>query len=615
TPTHPPAPTETHEPELTATRTATHIPETTATRTATHEPELTATRTATHIPETTATRTATHEPELTATRTATHIPEATATRTATHEPELTATRTATHIPEITATRTATHVPEATETEHPTETATATHIPEHSATATATTPVESTPTYTLLPTWTTTATPTETARPPVPMATHSPTITPSATWTLTPPASHTATATLEPTETARSEATATATNTVPPTATQETHPDQVDLAVFGEDIWTIPASPHQGDAVGIGVNVHNIGYKAANNVVVHVYAGDPAGGHLIGSGDFQISRIEPRNQRTLWTGAVWDTTGQKDPVDIWVVVDPDHNGGDANYKNNTAHHQIVVQPPSADQIPPEGTIWAGGDTGQASGRHITLHLEAHDNPGGSGVGTMNIVEYSYDSQDGIWRQGQSSGWVGYANTHEWELSPGNGVKYLMAWFRDNAGNVSSEPAKTSINYLPPEAAIQQDEMQLFRVNLAQGTRVTITLQTITGDADLFVWQLGSQNAPDYYSISSGPEPDEISFIASVSGVYQIQVFGYQVSVFNLHINSRDATRSSLAWREQDVWHSLSNRVPWLRPLLQLTGLTENKILPAAPITWLSPPDQAAAPAPSHNVYIPWIIRTK
>ncbi|MSP11908.1 MAG: hypothetical protein EXR62_03005 [Chloroflexi bacterium] len=627
TPTHPPEPTETHLPESTATWTrtpeATETEHSSPTRTATQHSESTATWTrtpeATETEHPSPTRTATQHTESTATWTRT--PEATETehssptRTATQHTESTATstrtpeatetehssptRTATEQTESTATWTRT--PEATETQHssptrtasrtpgpiPSVTTTATRVPEHSATPTATRPpVQSTPISTLLP-----------------------------TWTLTPAASDTATATLEPTRTTRPEETATFTATPLSTATQEPHPDLGDLAVFGDDIWTIPASPRQGEAVGIGVNVHNIGYKIAHNVAVHIYAGNPSGGHLIGSGNFQISQIEPRNQRTLWTGAVWDTTGQKDPIDIWVVVDPDHEHGDANYNNNTAHRHIVVQPLTTDQEPPEGTILAGGNTGQTGDRHITLHLDAHDNPGGSGVSAMVIVEYRFDAQDGIWRQGQSSGWVGYANTYAWELLPGNGVKYLMVWFADNAGNISPEPAKTSINYLPPEANLAQNEMQLFRVNLSQGTRVTITLQTITGDADLFVWQPGSQNVPDYYSINSGQEPDEISFVAAENGIYQFQVFGYQVSVFNLRFSTGEAASSSPAWLGRDLRRSILDSSPWLRSFMQLSGLVEQKVLPGAPTTLSAPPDHTAVPDRLHTVYLPWSNRVK
>ena len=571
--------TDTATPTSTATWTPTSVATDTATptSTATWTPTAVATDTATptSTPSRTATATATKTPTRTPTFTATWTPTSVATDTATptNTPSRTPTATATKTPTRTPTFTATWTP----TSVATDTATPTSTPSRTPTATKTATATRTPTGT--PTFTATRTPTSVAT-----DTATPTSTPSSTPTATKTATATATQTATPT------ATATVTPTPPPTWTPVPTPTSPDLFINAYDIWTDPVSIREGDVAGVGINVRNASNRTVSDVEIRFYDDDPNdGGTIIGAGTYVLPFISPYGVAAQWTGKIWDTTGLGGDHEIHVVIDPDDEIPESDETNNAASRTITILPPAPDTIPPSGSVLINGGDDSTSSREVVLTLDAQDNPGGTGVQLMYTIEFEFNYASFQWLPAQESGWVAYTTSCPWMLLPGGGTKYVQVWFADGAQNISDLPGKDMINYVPSGENIGQGEWRLYRQEISQGAVVIITLDVVSGDADLYVWNPSSTGAPDYYSINYGTAQDQVIFTAPESGVYQIQVYGFEASVYNLTI-------------EVTAGEGGLNVT-----LLDTDAL--GKTLPSAPLSVVEPPEQIAVPPAAEGTITP------
>ncbi len=356
------------------------------------------------------------------------------------------------------------------------------------------------------------------------------------------------------------------------------------------------SIREGDAAGVGVNVRNGSNRTVSDVEIRFYDGDPDdGGTIIGADTYVLPFISPYGVAAQWTGKVWDTTGLGGDHEIYVVIDPDDEIPESDETNNAANRTITILPPAPDTIPPSGSVLINGGDDTTSARSVILTLDAQDNPGGTGVQSMYVIEFEFDYASLQWLPAQESGWVAYTTNYPWVLLPGGGTKYIQVWFADGAQNISNLPGKDMINYVPSGESIGQGKWRLYRQEISQGTVVTITLNVVSGDADLFVWNPNSIGAPDYYSINSGTAQDQVIFTAPETGVYQIQVYGFEASVYNLNI----ATTVG-----QEFLGVSSLNAP-------TSG--QGKTLPSAPLSALDPPDQIAVSRVQHKLYLPMILK--
>ena len=352
----------------------------------------------------------------------------------------------------------------------------------------------------------------------------------------------------------------------------------------------------GDVAGIGANVHNGDSNTASDIEIRFYDGDPDdGGAIIGAGAYVLPFIPPYGVATKWTGEVWDTSGLGGDHEIYVVIDPDNKIAEGDETNNVASRTITILPPAPDTIPPSGSVSINGGDDITSAPEVVLTLDAQDNPGGTGVHSMYIVEFEFNHVSRQWLPAQESGWMAYTISYPWTLLPGSGVKYIQVWFADGALNISNLPGRAMINYIPGGESIGQGEWRLYRQEIGQGTEVTITLDVVSGDADLHVWNPGSSGDPDYHSINLGTAQDQVVFTAPETEVYQIQVFGFEASVYDLTIETTAGGE----------FLNISS--------LNVNTLGEGKTLPDAPLSVVEPPDHIGVPGVQHKLYSPLILK--
>ncbi len=118
---------------------------------------------------------------------------------------------------------------------------------------------------------------------------------------------------------------------------------VDLTVSSGDITFDPSSPNEGQLVDISAVIHNNGATDAYPVVVEFYDGDPdSGGIQIGL-EQQVPHILVQGESAT-VNVTWDTTGEGDNHDIYVVVDGNNIISETNEANNKAFRTLVVNGP-------------------------------------------------------------------------------------------------------------------------------------------------------------------------------------------------------------------------------------------------------------------------------
>lgn len=412
---------------------------------------------------------------------------------------------------------------------------------------------------------------------------------------------------EPTPTPTPTATATATPTATPTPLPLLTP-LPDLFIDSADIWTDPVTIRDGTLAAVGATIRNSTSASAGKVgtpiVVYFYDGNPSqGGILIGSGSVPL--VTSFGSASLWTNFIWDTTGKQGGHDLYVVVDPQGSISEADEANNMARRSILVLQSSSDTVPPSGRVVVNGGGGSTSSREVTLGLDAQDNDGGSGVKYVYVSEVVLNQTSRQWVAVQDSGWKTYATSLAWTLTSGEGAKYLRVWFADGAENISDAPATAMVNLTTPTSTVTAGERVLYRQAFSGGTQVTITLTTNGGDVDLFVWAPGNSGSPNYYSVNSGTTQDTVSFTSSVSGVYQVEVHGYENSSYTLSIATSPSSGPTELSQE---------------PSQEARTIVGGKTIPSAPLNIAEPSNQAGVPAVQSapagtKVYLPALMRNK
>jgi hypothetical protein len=113
---------------------------------------------------------------------------------------------------------------------------------------------------------------------------------------------------------------------------------VDLTLDESDIQFNPSSPGPDETVIISATIYNQGSTDAYQVSVRFFDGDPdSGGMQIGN-DVVIPHILIHGESTL-VNISWDTSGETDSHDIYIVLDP-ANSIDENNENNNKVFKII-----------------------------------------------------------------------------------------------------------------------------------------------------------------------------------------------------------------------------------------------------------------------------------
>ncbi|HRJ42430.1 MAG TPA: PPC domain-containing protein, partial [Caldilineaceae bacterium] len=149
----------------------------------------------------------------------------------------------------------------------------------------------------------------------------------------------------------------------------------------------------------------------------------------------------------------------------------------------------------------------------------------------------------------------------------------------------------------IDYNPASDSVLAGQVRVYRRTVAAGQSLQVSVETLSGDADLYVWQPDGNRS--WVSNNDGLALDEVTLLAPQSGDYQIEVFGYQTSQYRLSVVVN--TQRSAGVR--DVSHLSANKTPRTQPIVSPANAPEgNSALPVAPV--------AAMPGP---VYLPLLSR--
>ena len=177
-----------------------------------------------------------------------------------------------------------------------------------------------------------------------------------------------------------------------------------------------------------------------------------------------------------------------------------------------------------------------------------------------------------------------GWQPFAPTVVWELSPGPGMKYISVWFAAAAWNVGLA-AMAMINLVTDGVDVNGGQVHQYRHFLHAGQPMTVTVRPRAGDPDLYVWMPGSAGPPDWWS-NAFTGDDQVTFVATVDGVYLIEVHGYSDAVYDLDMT--------------------------LESGLGVASISQDKPLPQAPLV-VDAPDTTAAPPLGFRLYLPMLLR--
>lgn len=321
----------------------------------------------------------------------------------------------------------------------------------------------------------------------------------------------------------------------------------DLVGFDYGLWLDPQAPRVAVPGTVGLVVYRVGGQLpAVPVTVQFYLGDPlAGGTLLGAG--QTAPLSPNQE--AGAGPVTWTPAVAGPVTIFAVIDPANAVPETNEANNVVQRTVTVLPPADDITPPTVESFRIDDgAATTASRDVTLDVVATDtgaNPGG--VASVYVVEYRLEPSSGLWTPVQNSpDWLPYtpnvAARYDWELDAAAGVHYLQAWAQDQAGNISPTPGHSAINHLPSSIALAANETVILRYALAQGDSLGVRVAPTIGDPDVYVWAPDALTLPraPWYSDFGPGEVDEVTLIAPVAGIYQVEIIGYTDAIFGVTV---------------------------------------------------------------------------
>lgn len=314
----------------------------------------------------------------------------------------------------------------------------------------------------------------------------------------------------------------------------------DLFTQSQELWSDPVAPRVGEPARLGAVVHRLGGAAATIALVRFTVNQTV------IGDAETPLLAPDSQvSTEWLA--W-TPQQAGDYIVSAWLDPNNSLLEASETNNVVTRTISVLPAAADQTDPRVdwlTIGDGRTTITTTQTYLNAGATDYPLANPSGVASLRYIEFEYNAGNRLWLPVQDSQWLDYAqaqHNYRWLISPVGGNHYLQAWAKDNAGNISTFPYQTSVDYLPPVDRVGRDQTRFYRSALKTGDSLAVTVRPLSGDPDLYIWPPNWKNgAPPWVSNLTGIENDGMVIPSlPVSGVYQIEVYGYAPAAYAIEI---------------------------------------------------------------------------
>lgn len=358
-----------------------------------------------------------------------------------------------------------------------------------------------------------------------------------------------------------------------------------------DFWIMPDVVRVGKPAQIGLFVHRQGGKTVYEQVPVRFMRDTPTGPLLG--ESSVPFLDPASDvdSTLPLKVTFNAPGI---YSLYASIDPANRYAEDIETNNIILGRVNVLPPADDQSAPTiQSVQVNQGAAKTTERTVTLTIDATDAAAGPGaararVEAVAITEYVYNQRAERWIPVQHSDWLPYHATapYPWQLRPFAGMRYLLVRARDYAGNISLQPASSMINYQPGPEPLSRGQRQIYRYNVAAGQQLTVDLEVLRGDADLYVWS-SSQQASAYVSNrASGDERVVVPAAAVVPGIYQIEIYGYARAEYRLRVTTAATHASTSALLPGG--HPADSKPPLERPLLPVDSVPREPRLLASSV---------------------------
>jgi hypothetical protein len=386
---------------------------------------------------------------------------------------------------------------------------------------------------------------------------------------------------------------------------------VDLFAPSDGFWLSPATVRVGEPAQLGLLVSRAGGKAILEDVAVQFTLDTPDGTSLGRRTVLYLDPPTDSQSTMPLAVTFDQPGTYQVV---AQIDPDDAITEALEDNNQITRTVIVLPPAADQTLPvvqDIDINAGAAT--TTQRDVTVSLAATDPaPNPSGVDVIRLVEYVYYEQINHWVAVQASDWLPYSATsatYEWALWPTTGMRYMSARALDAAGNLSLAPLPALINYTPEQDRVGQGETHVYRYTLDDGAALTVDLEVISGDADLYVWSSQPGSSKWVSNRAEGNEQVIIPAAEGMADTYQVEVHGFSAADYRLRVNATPVTRNVPALRNTRANQVIDpTKAQPDHPVVPVNSLPEADWPGTPPI-----PARPGTHATQRSLYLPLIIR--
>ncbi|MFP4439114.1 MAG: VWA domain-containing protein [Chloroflexaceae bacterium] len=379
----------------------------------------------------------------------------------------------------------------------------------------------------------------------------------------------------------------------------------DLLGYSHELWVNPVTPRVGEAAEVGLFVHRLGGKAVLRDVTVEFRRDTVDGTVLGRSSVPFLDPPDSVDSTIPLEVTFD---QAETVDLYAIIDPDNLVPEETERTNVVSRTVTVGPPTADRTVPliQRILVDGAAGASVSVPNATVDITASDpQPNPSGMQSIHIIEYVYNAGAGQWVPVVQSGWLPYGQTpdsYRWSLLPLVGMHYVQVRAVDQAGNISIGKAQQLANYQPTAQQIERRETHTYRYNVADGQQVQISLEVLSGDADLYVWSSRDDQSARVSNLD-GSVNEQVIVPAGevVPGVYQVEVYGYTTAQYRL---TAEIGAPSVQ----------------LQAAPAVGGKSPTKNKPTAPVVPVSSvPDERAGipPAPAisagSSIYLPLVVR--
>ncbi len=243
--------------------------------------------------------------------------------------------------------------------------------------------------------------------------------------------------------------------------------------------------------------------------------------------------------------------------------------------------------------------------------------------------LYVREWVWNGALATWSQAHESGWVpfeaatgfvvsqdniGKYGRYDWTLSEGDGIKYLGLWVADADGQTSNLNEGNLIHTNLLSAGGQQlaagGRVQ-YRAQMRADQLAVLTLVSLSGDADLYVWKPRAGLKPHYYSNAvpgaGGLGADSVAFYAPEEGLYVIEVEAATDANYRL-VTAGDIASMGLLAQAQDEALPASTHLS-----------LADKERPAHPLTLTTPfsaggsEELPATPAVPYRYYFPIVYK--